>query len=787
MLKVIRKINPYFILAVIILFHLVTTFIWLKIDKSYLKLDAWGYYRYSLEAYDFLKGILHLKFPLSAIEPQNWHGILVGLSSAFLYFIFGSAQDTAIMINSAIFLTIIVLSIYGIAKKIYNAKAGLLSAFIITSYPIIFNNLRIYMLDLPLTSLVTASLYLLLASDNFNDRKNSLLFGLSFGLGLLIKFNYIAFIIGPLALTIYQAIAQKPALYKNTIRNIVYLLTIAIFICATFYIVKSKDILQRIYQTSNLSIFNNYRQNFFDLLSWRLSGILKFIEISIGEGISFLFLIVLVAGFGFFIKTALKERWKLYLVLIVPLFMHIFLFSIEPACMLRYSMPSLPIIAMITSIGLLGIKNRALKTAFLFLLIALGILQFFAVSYGISMLPEKIKFPLILKKPYNFDLVVFQQNMGVTPFLKDKGSHPSTADWKATQVLNAIVNSKASGERVKVLLLSNVPELFEAMDYQILINRKLIDTMPATSITMERFYEKRLAPLDKICSTADYIIISNNTDSVWEAFLNSDPLWKEKIEKARTIFYRNINRFKLVKTLSLPDGSDLFVYKNIYKLDFIKSQGIQLGDIKLLFDSGRARIFFKETEITKGLGLYVSFFSLQHWRDSMEATWEVKKLNSSKLIAKGRWMFIPVVQTWEIELKEGNVIDWHVKTSVLDIIKIEIEDFKLMLSDNYKSWFVSGGQKGAFPVIFEESSWNQVWNGDIKNKIGAQEINTEKLSMPSVVFLPYECLPGFIASIENSDKLFEGRVIGYSKKNIVPKNVFSPGSDEYFSVQIIIE
>lgn len=788
MKKTIRKINPYFILAIIILFHLTTTFIWLKIDKSYLKLDAWGHYRYSLEAYDFLKGIPHLKFPLSAVEPQKWHGILVGFSTALLYFVFGKAQDAAIMINSAIFLTILVLSTYGIAKRIYSSSAGLLAAFIVTSYPVIFNNLRIYMLDLPLTGMVALSLYFLIASDNFSDRKNSPLFGLSFGLGILVKFNYIAFIIGSLLLTLYLAITQKPSLYKNTIRNIIYLITVAVFLCAIFYIVKSRDILQRIYQLSNLGIFKDYKPNFFNFLSWRVSWILNFIETSISEGTSFLFLILFVVGFVFFIKAALKERWKLYLALIVPLFMQIFLFSIEPACMFRYSMPFLPILAIITSIGLLGIKNRALKITFLFLLVTFGVLQFFAVSYGISVLPEKIKFTLIRKWPYNLDLVVFQQNMGVTPFLKDKTSHPSTADWRSTQALNAIINSNVSRERVKVLLLSNIPELIEAMDYQILINRKLIDTMPVTSITVEKFYEKRFAPLDMICTTADYIIISNNTDSVWEAFLNSDPVWKEKIEKARTVFHQNIDHFKLIQTLRLPDGSDLFIYKNTYKKpELIESQGIQQGNIRLLFDSGRARIFYKNTELTKGLGLYTSLFSLQHWRDSMEATWEVKKLSNTKLFVKGRWMFIPVIQTWEIELKNGNIIEWRVKIEAEDIIKVEIEDFKLMLSDKYKEWFISSGENGIFSDYFEKNLWKKFWEGNINCRVGVKAVNIQNTSLPSVKFRVFQMPSTSLTSVENSDQLFNGRVIGCFKNNLTPNNLFSPGQYEYFNAEISIE
>jgi 4-amino-4-deoxy-L-arabinose transferase-like glycosyltransferase len=786
MLKTFRKINPYSILIFIILFHLVATLIWITIDKSYLKLDAWGHYRYSLETYDFLKGILHLKFPLSAIEPQKWHGILVGFSTAFLYFIFGNAQDTAIMINSTIFLTILVLSTYYIAKRIAGIQAGILAVLMLTSYPIIYNNLRIYMLDLPLASLVMAGLYFLITSENFANRRNSLLFGLTFGLGLLIKFNYIAFIIGPLIFTIYQAVQKNPSLHKNLFRNILYAVLIVIFLCGFFYIVRSKDMFQRIYDTSNLSIFRDYKSTFFAFLPWRFSWILKSVEMLISQGISFIFLIAFIVGFVFFVKMPLQGKWKFYLVLVIPLFMQFFLFSIPPECVVRYSIPFLPVMAIITSIGLLQIKNKLLKIAFLSTLLILGLIQFFAVSYGITILPQKVELALT-KKPFNFNLVIFQQTLDVPPFLQDKNSHPSTADWKSAEVLDTILKSNISGDRIKVISLSNIPELFEAMAYQILIKRRLVDLMPASSITMERFYEKRQASIDMLCLDADYIIISDNPDTVWERVFDSNPYWKNEIENAKTIFYQNITHFRFIDTLRLPNNINILIYKNIFKESIVKSQEIQQGNIKLLFDNGHVRIFFKEREITKGLGLYASFFSLLHWRDSMEATWEVKKLNGAKLIAQGRWMFIPLVQTWEIELKEGNTIDWRIKTVALDVIKIEAEDYKLMLSDNYKEWFVSNGEKGEFSNYFEKDLWKKFWVGNINYEVGLRAINIPNTSLPSVKLRAYQIPSAFFACIENSDQLFNGRVIGYSKNNLSPHNLFSPGQYKYFSAEISIE
>jgi len=786
LLDILKKIRSSLILITIILFHLINTFIWLRIDKSYLKLDAWGHYRYSLEVYEFLKSIAHLNLPISAVEPMKWHGLLVGFITAPFYFIFGSAQDTAIIIINSIFSVILILSTYGIGKKLLNKEAGLLAVFILTSYPLIFNNLRIYMLDLPLTGMVALSLYFLISCDNFTDRKNSLLFCLSLGLGFLIKFNYLAFIIGPFTITFYNALIKKDGLCKKVLKHIIYVSIAIIFICIIFYLIRSTDVLHRILQTSYLGVFKDKDFYFSDFLKLKFIWLLKYIEISIEQGTSFLFLIAFGLGLWFFIKLKFKNRWIIYLTLIIPLFIQVFLLLIPPECMVRYCMPFSSTMAVISAVGITVIKQKKFKKILISLLIPLGIIQFFAISYGIPILPKKTILPLRFG-PYNFNMVFFEQNIGIPPFLQDKTSHPSLANWKSTEVLNIILLTNPTKERIKVVSLSNVPELFEAMEYQILSKRELIDFIPAISITIEQFYDNRTISLDKILPNAHYVIISNNTNSLWENVFNSDSRWKNEIERTRKVFYDNITNYKLIGVEPLPDGNSVLIYKNICNTAVLKTWVIKHGDVKFLFDGGRGRIFYKDTEITKGLGLYSSLFSLQHWRDSMEAAWNIIKISDTAIIAKGRWMFIPISEIWKIELREGNIIDWQVEIEVHDKIKIEIEDFKLMLSEKYNDWFVSDGKKGKFSDYFEKNLWEKLWVGNINNEVCVKAIDTADINLPTVKFHALNVSSEFLASIEDSDQLFNGRVIGCFKKNQSPNNIFSPGSYKHFSAEISIQ
>ncbi|MBU2222364.1 MAG: glycosyltransferase family 39 protein, partial [Candidatus Omnitrophica bacterium] len=198
-------------LTAIILFHLINNLIWLFLDKTYLIYDSWYHFLLSLKVFDYLQqGFFPwLSDILGGVVYFRWHGVLVGYLTAPFYFIFGLTQDSGVMISSSIFLTILVLSTFGVGKVLFDRRVGLLAAFLVSMYPLVFNNLRVYMLDVPLTAMVVLSVYLLLKSENLTNKKYTFLFAFASGLGLLIKFNFALFILGPLAPSIYRAFKKK--------------------------------------------------------------------------------------------------------------------------------------------------------------------------------------------------------------------------------------------------------------------------------------------------------------------------------------------------------------------------------------------------------------------------------------------------------------------------------------------------------------------------------------------------------------------------------------------------
>ena len=147
----------------------------------------------------------------SLFEAMTWswnRPPLSHLVAVPLYRLFGVSTDVAVMRN-AIFVAILLFSVYGIGHRFYGARVGLLAAFIVSTYPILFSISRMPYVEYSLTALVALSIYLLVACQGFHRRWYSLLLGLTVGLGILTKWTFIAFAAGPIVYVALRSGALK--------------------------------------------------------------------------------------------------------------------------------------------------------------------------------------------------------------------------------------------------------------------------------------------------------------------------------------------------------------------------------------------------------------------------------------------------------------------------------------------------------------------------------------------------------------------------------------------------
>lgn len=186
-----------FALLSLVLFHAINNWIWVVSNITLLGWDPLSHLAKTLIYNDILQHI-NVRTLFSALTwPWN-RPPLPFLTTVPFYRLFGISTDVAQMSN-CVYLAVLLSSVYGIGRILYDRKVGLFAAFLVSFYPILFGISRLYYVDYPLTSMTALSIYLLLKADGFHNRKWSLLLGVALGLGLLTKWPFISFIGAPLA------------------------------------------------------------------------------------------------------------------------------------------------------------------------------------------------------------------------------------------------------------------------------------------------------------------------------------------------------------------------------------------------------------------------------------------------------------------------------------------------------------------------------------------------------------------------------------------------------------
>ena len=200
----------------LVLFHVYNNWVFVTTQVTILGWDRPAHLARTLIYNDMLKAV-NVR---SIFEVMTWswnRPPLSHLVAVPLYRLFGTSTDVALMRN-AIFVAMLLFSVYGIGKRLFARKVGLLAAFIVSTYPILFSISRMPYVDYSLAAMVSLSIYLLVICEGFRRRPASLLLGLVIGLGVLIKWPSVAFAGGPVAYVAIRSGALKDVKSVVTVR-----------------------------------------------------------------------------------------------------------------------------------------------------------------------------------------------------------------------------------------------------------------------------------------------------------------------------------------------------------------------------------------------------------------------------------------------------------------------------------------------------------------------------------------------------------------------------------------
>ena len=199
-----QRLWPIGLVILIWAVHVAGSYLWLRAQGNVLMgWDPVGHLWRTMVYRDILSQVnpntLFQALSLDSFRPLFFH-----LCAVLMYRIFGASADVAVMTNFPFFL-LLLLSVYGIGRRLVSPAVGVLAAFFTSVLPLVFALTRAFYVDLALAALVAVSILLLLGVDEFRARGHVILLGLSIGLGLLTKWTHPLFVGPPLVYVLLSA------------------------------------------------------------------------------------------------------------------------------------------------------------------------------------------------------------------------------------------------------------------------------------------------------------------------------------------------------------------------------------------------------------------------------------------------------------------------------------------------------------------------------------------------------------------------------------------------------
>jgi 4-amino-4-deoxy-L-arabinose transferase-like glycosyltransferase len=171
---------------------------WLTQDRSIPIYDAGDHLRTAIEYHGMLaSGNLLEPFTQRSIYP-----ILGGLVGALAAFVGGVSVAAPIIGENLVFVSLLALGCYQTGRLLFGRLAGMFAVLFVLGSPLLISLFHEFMLDAPLTALVSVSVWLILASEDFSRPGVAGAAGLAVGLGLNMKSQFPLFVVGLLAIVL---------------------------------------------------------------------------------------------------------------------------------------------------------------------------------------------------------------------------------------------------------------------------------------------------------------------------------------------------------------------------------------------------------------------------------------------------------------------------------------------------------------------------------------------------------------------------------------------------------
>lgn len=528
------------LLIFLLLFIATTTWIWLILDTQPPWMDQANYLESSCQYAHRLQRLHFGGFFKDLIFFNRVRPPLVMLLTTPVYFFNYRNEDLAVLIN-VLFMALTFLVILKLSEDYLEPKAALLSCFILSMYPIIFRLTRTYLIDISLMSMVVLSIYLLLKCDGFKSFRYSLLLGLSLGLGMLVKQSYPTFIVAPFICIVWKSNVMtfinrakigNPNRIAKARLNLLYCLLVALALTLPWYISNFRHTLHLLSYSNSAEFVAKYGLYYI----WDIKKFLTYYPIRMMTyGISAFFTFLFLCLSIFFFRTPKFGDIKRVFIWLILFPLIFFTFSVNKD--LRFLVPLLPAVAIITAHGIYQIKNRLIRWIGISLIVVVGLFQFFVDSFNTPILPN------ISFKPF--------ARCNILLFTVKPSYRPMKEEWMVEDVLATIKKDmkENSKGRATVIILSD-HKAYNA------------NTLNYYSV------KKRLGLLFRSATWTDdvtaFMAKENYLYAIYkDVYATPLELYKRRIGKAYAYLQQHTQEFMIIDKIRVFDSSYIVVYKRM--------------------------------------------------------------------------------------------------------------------------------------------------------------------------------------------------------------------------------
>lgn len=391
--------REHILLGLLIAIISIINLIWTKQNQArMMKEDCYIFLRNLIGFVDQvdLSIFTHFWSSLSSLSDGGRPPLYQLLTTPFI-FLLGRSEDAALSVN-ILFLCILMISTYNMARLVKNGVAGLLAACLVASYPPVVQLSRGYMPHFAVPACVALSMWLILLLLNDRSIKIAWLFGASLAFGLLIHPNFVFFLFVPtvifgLYMLLFQTRPRFPVGFKNIHKwmfnkfrdrfvtlGLLPGALIALGLALPWYLTKSLDLLG-ILQTISAPELAEFRG-----VTTRGVGFPDvkpdfwwYAQTAPGA-ISNILAVFVMIGLVFTVIRGRLPSWVLGITLISSYIVR----SLLPSYAWMYFVAVLPVAAGLTAVWIIGVRPKWLATVLTIVCLAVAAFNFSVVTWGIQ-------------------------------------------------------------------------------------------------------------------------------------------------------------------------------------------------------------------------------------------------------------------------------------------------------------------------------------------------------------------------------------------------------------------